>query len=560
MVVDMGRVTKLLVRNYKSVRERIELVFPKSGPLVIVGPNNTGKSNLMRALELVLGESWPGSYQPEDHDFHGRDQANLPLEIIVEVEDVKHAGRYGASPVRAFLLRHTGGEERPYSMIIGDGSENLYVSNETRDQCRSILISADRRLSYQLGYSSKYTFLSKLTRQFHHALTEDKDRVKSLKAKFEEIRGSFEGIKEFATFTEELQKQMDDFSRNLEYRLEVDFSAYDPSNYFRSLRVQPVQDGEIRTLEELGTGQEQVLALSFAYAYAKAFHGKAEGLVLIIEEPEAHLHPLAQQWVSRKVHEFASVDGIQVVITTHSPAFLSILNLEGLVLASKENGATRIKQLSKAQLAETCIRTGAKGGTSETILPFYAAAATQEVLSGFFARKLILVEGPTESLALPLYLERIGLNPLKEGIAVIPVHGVGNLAKWWRFFTAYEIPTYPIFDNDAKDDPDQKKRSDLLTALGFDAKAQTELLNAKEWIVLPKVGIFGKNFEESLRLMFGEQYLKLEKEAQEKFGLSPERSKPLIARHVAETIPVDAGSNAEKKLTEFARAIDALKN
>src|SRR5262249_37670725 len=174
-----------------------------------------------------------------------------------------------------------------------------------------------------------------------------------------------------------------------------------------------------------------------------------------------HLHPLAQQWVSRKVHEFAEAGGVQVAITTHSPAFLSVLNLEGLVLVSKEKGATRVKQLSRERLAESCAKTGAKV-KPETVLPFYSAAATQKILSGFFDRKIVLVEGPTEALALPIYLERVGLNPLKEGVAVIPVHGVGNLAKWWRFFTAYGIPTYPMFDNDAKDDPDQKKRSDIL--------------------------------------------------------------------------------------------------
>jgi hypothetical protein len=56
----------------------------------------------------------------------------------------------------------------------------------------------------------------------------------------------------------------------------------------------------------------------------------------------------------------------------------------------------------------------------------------------------------------------------------------------------------------------------------------------------------------------GAKYQGLEKEAQEKFGLSPDKSKPLIARYVADTIPIDAASNAEKKLREFAKAIEAL--
>ena len=45
--------------------------------------------------------------------------------------------------------------------------------------------------------------------------------------------------------------------------------------------------------DELGTGQSQVLALAFAYAYAMAY-GQSEGTVLVIDEPEANLHPLAQ--------------------------------------------------------------------------------------------------------------------------------------------------------------------------------------------------------------------------------------------------------------------------
>jgi putative ATP-dependent endonuclease of OLD family len=61
-----------------------------------------------------------------------------------------------------------------------------------------------------------------------------------------------------------VSEQVDDLSGNFEYQLGIDFSAYDPSNYFKSLRIFPCQDGEIRALDELGTGQEQILAISFA--------------------------------------------------------------------------------------------------------------------------------------------------------------------------------------------------------------------------------------------------------------------------------------------------------
>ncbi|MGB9619585.1 MAG: TOPRIM nucleotidyl transferase/hydrolase domain-containing protein [Armatimonadota bacterium] len=62
--------------------------------------------------------------------------------------------------------------------------------------------------------------------------------------------------------------------------------------------------------------------------------------------------------------------------------------------------------------------------------------------SGFFARPVVLVEGSTEALALPVLLAKRGLEVEKEGIALISVGGKGNLAKWYRLYRAYEIPCY----------------------------------------------------------------------------------------------------------------------
>src|SRR5436309_3242686 len=103
----MARVTTLSIKNYKSIHARVTLDFPKTGPLVIVGPNNTGKSNLMRAFEQVMGEGWPGSFQPDDHDFHRRDKTNVPIAITVELEAL-NSKKYG--PIRAFMLEHDGND------------------------------------------------------------------------------------------------------------------------------------------------------------------------------------------------------------------------------------------------------------------------------------------------------------------------------------------------------------------------------------------------------------------------------------------------------------------
>jgi hypothetical protein len=68
-------------------------------------------------------------------------------------------------------------------------------------------------------------------------------------------------------------------------------------------------------------------------------------------------------------------------------------------------------------------------------------------------------------------------------------------------------------------------------------QCKPKLLSSKDWLIGPNVSILGKNFEECFRGVFTDKYAGLEKEAQEVFGLFPERSKPLIARYVAERIP-----------------------
>ena len=153
----------------------------------------------------------------------------------------------------------------------------------------------------------------------------------------------------------------------------------------------------MRDLEELGTGEQQVLALAFANAYAEAFH---TGVLLVVEEPEAHLHPLAQEALARWLRTRTAA-GVQVVLTTHSPFFLDILGLEGLVVVKKApDGPTTAVQLDKASLVARLHATGAPEDrvTEANVLPFYKSCVTREVLEGFFAKLVVLVEGPCKFL------------------------------------------------------------------------------------------------------------------------------------------------------------------
>lgn len=522
----MAKIKEITIENYRSIGEEpVTIKFPSNIPITLVGENNVGKTNIIRAIELLFGEFHPKYRKLEDFEFFNRNPANK-ISICTSVSGFEtRLGRSGEFSCGGFNYSNSKGSETHYAAIqLEDGNENQYVSNNLREELLCVNVDSVQNLSHQLSYASKYTLLSKVTKAFHDKLREDEDKVSRLKSLFQETKSIFFEVEEFREFSESMSTISGQMMSNMTHALEFDFSSYDPSNYFKNLNVQPNENGEVRALDELGTGQQQILALSFAKAYSDNFLG--QGMILILDEPETHLHPIAQKWLAQKMEELAA-SGIQIIITTHSPHFINVEYLPGLYIVSKTN-QTSVRNIDAEDFAEYCKNTGATRANSETILPFYSAHSKSHILNGFFAKKTILVEGETEELALPVLLNGTGLDVLKEGIAVIGVSGKGNLAKWWRLFTSLDIPTFVCFDNDQNDDSRGMKRKDALKAIGIADNIIEDALSADDWNINEKYCVFGNEYESTMRNTFS-KYSEFEEIQKSLLG----NSKPIIARAVA---------------------------
>jgi len=543
----MARITSIRIANYRSIGPPVEIIWPANKPVVLLGQNNAGKSNVVKACELVLGNFWPGNHEPDDHEFFRRDRNN-PIDILVRFSPTE---RLGARHAEIVWRYDSNLPESPYFKgRATPGGFDAYIRGEDRDTCMCIVLEAERNLRYHLGYSSKWTYLSRLMHRFHRALANHETTKGQLEELFAGVKQRFGEIPEFGNFVQELKGQLAGLISSMTHKLEVDFEAYNPVNFFHALRLQAAEGDQPRTLDEMGTGEQQVLAMAFAYAYARAFH---EGVVLIVEEPEAHLHPLAQQWLAKRMNAMAA-DGLQILITTHSAAFVDMMNLDGLVLVRRVNGTTQTTQIGREQLVARCVAMGVlpERITTGNILPFYAANATREILEGLFAEVVVLVEGPTEALALPIYLSKRNLDVAKTGIAIIPVHGKGSLGKWWRLFVAYGVPCYVIFDNDGEDDPTGTKRRDALSALGIADAQHAQYLAVNDWTIDANLAVFGTDFETILRQDFP-NYAGLEAQAAQQ-GID---SKPFIARWVAEQMPINEAHVGWQRFTHLADRLRA---
>ncbi len=553
----MPRLTQITIEGYRSICNQIVINFPQNKPVILIGENNTGKSNIIRAIELMFGEFHPKFKKLEDYDHYNRNTEN---QVIIEA---RVSGLIGTltynyrniTPCNGFIFRSNKGRDNDYVGIqSADGAENQYVRGELREELLCIVVNSEHNLNFQLSYSSKYTLLSKVTKAFHDKLVEDEKRVEVLKGFFESIKATFLEVKEFEIFNSNMSSIANSFISNMTHALAFDFSAYDPSNYFRTLRVHPTEDGQTRAFEELGTGQQQILALSFAHAYAKSFLG--QGLIFVLDEPESHLHPSAQKWLAKKMFQMAE-DGLQILITTHSPYFIDLNYLDGINLVRKDDETTYIVSNDAESLCDFCLKTGsnANKANEDTIIPFYANNSTAHILSGFFANKIVLVEGLTEELALPIYLERLGFDPTEFGIEILSVGGKGNLAKWWRLFTLYEIPTFVCFDNDGKrDDVNGVKRKDALKAIGIADDELEGIIGIDDWLISDKYCVFGNDFETSMRASF-QDYSEVEKAVAEQLGSS---SKNLIARETAKRIDLPTESEGTQQLQILIERIKRL--
>lgn len=509
------RVERIGINHYRSI-ENIELSFPSNKPLILFGPNNAGKSNIISAIDRVLGERYAPYITMLDSDFYMRDKDSHPVSTIsCRFDDTFKIGKYG-NTYNEYIVKYN--VEASRNMYCDKRGNQLYVSNEDRHSIQSFLIDAERSINYQLSYSSKYTLLSKFSHSVHAALSND-DKA-ALNDSFAQIKQIFEGIPEYSSFTEDFIRTVTDSVRGFVHQLEVDFSAYDPNNYANAMKILAKENDDVRSFEEFGTGEQQVLLMAFAKAYMEAFG--SESIVLIFEEPEAHLHPLAQKWLKEYIYELCE-SGLQIVVSTHSADFLDPDNLEGLVRVFKDSsGITRTRQLNSNELTNQCIESGAPESriNESTVGDFYAAKFTPDTLKGLFAQKVLLVEGQTEYHSLPVYLKKAGCSFPKDGIEIIDCMGKSSITSFARLFKAYGIETFCLFDGD---------RGTMNDDLQVFCDIPNIVDTGSEFYCDSDYGYFAKDYEDTLRSEIG-YYIDLENNARNTYKLS---GKPAVARYLA---------------------------
>jgi putative ATP-dependent endonuclease of OLD family len=145
------RLTKFNVEHFRSI-EKAEIIFPENVPVILFGPNNVGKSNILRALDCMLGEKHASYFDFQDSDYYERDSNKYPnISFTACFDENVYSGNSYNPPTSTLCFTtnkvSSGKNENTFHYPTEvNGGKKIFLSNEDKGKCQFIFIDATRDL------------------------------------------------------------------------------------------------------------------------------------------------------------------------------------------------------------------------------------------------------------------------------------------------------------------------------------------------------------------------------------------------------------------------------
>ena len=622
------RIRKIEIKNYRSLHNLT--IYPED-VLALVGRNNSGKSNVIKALELFF----EGSIRLINDECFYNHKPEEPVEILITFEQLSDWEREQFEPwmmdkdklvvgrevvctsTDSYIINNLAIVKVPESewlradiingekitewwskkdelkidgldfgvelgaskpgvrewkeaaeKFLGEHRDEIPWKKERRENPKGypgvlkgalpefIHIPAIRDISEEAKITKTNPFGQLINSVLEKISQEQKDLIsKQLKEIEKRLNRSEEGerITEIKDIEVRLNKLM---SELMNCDIEIEMATPQLRDVFGEAKIY-ADDGVRTTIETKGHGMQRSMIFTILRAYAELAHVRKAGekaeeraTIFAIEEPELYLHPQSQRTLMSVLQEIASGRD-QVIYSTQSSLFVDIGHFDQICIMRREKKEEGYEsyptQLSMSTMIEALkVRKGVDG-TEEGIREQYSNAFNPMINEGFFADKVVIVEGPSEQYALPIYAGALGYDLDRNSISVVHSEGKGQMDRLLRVFNGFKIPAYLWFDGGKNNENKAvgDKTLELLELLG-EPIGKIEDIRTIRTKISDRYAILEYELEETLKNEL-EDYDNLVQEAGETLGAV---GKPLKHRFIANSLKrrVDNGESPEEVL------------
>ncbi len=437
--------SSITIENFRCFGEgsnRFELTL-RRGLTALVGENEAGKTAAIDALRFALGTTDQEWHRLEETDFYQGDTSRQ-IRVVCKFESLTAWEKrafvefltYGKSEDQQQLLyvnwtaKDTGEtlKGRPFRRVevhSGENGDGPSVPPEARELLRATYLRPlrDAEQALSAGRSSRLSQVLYHTKQVRVAGVPYDRTVEIDPRKLNVL-----GIGDLANDLLENQQGIIDTRNNIDkYLQDLSFSGDCIKSTIKVSGVTASDDARLRQLLEkldvtipgsgrVGLGSNNLLFM--ACELLLLAQDEEGNKLLLIEEPEAHLHSQRQLRVMRSLQEQAQDKGIQIIVTTHSPNISSAIELDNIVMIN--SGRAFSLATGQTELDASDYR-------------FLQRFLDVTKANLFFARGVVIVEGDAENLLLPTLANILGCDFTENGVSIVNVGGVG-LRRYARIF------------------------------------------------------------------------------------------------------------------------------